>query len=296
MPFHHLLLPSRGFPSLPPALFSASAPSCGSSWVFFPFGGPLTPSSSVMTLAFLGDISAYRVPSLSLWLFPVRFLHLLGFPSVRPPHAPLLGLYRICPCVFLVPLLRNSVESQFLRDGVLPMGRVSSVGGFVPSFSWFRFLSASLWCPFSSVQFSLLPSLGCVGAPLLHRVFLGVSLPLFFVGWRFPSALVLFLLLVSAALSSLGFSQLLSSLVAIFSCSIPIQLQLAYKFPLIYCAFFPFVGGETLVSSLASSLRSSASILQCLFGRCAWRRHLSPMVRCVLGIPSLTRSHIGCYV
>ena len=112
----------------------------------------------------------------------------------------------------------------------------------------------------------------------------------------FPSALVLFLFFVSAALSSWGFSQLLSSPVAFFSCSIPIQLQLAYKFPLIYCAFFPFVGGERLVSSLASSFRSSASVIQCLFGRCAWRRHLSRMVRCVFGIPSLTCSHIGCYV
>ena len=112
----------------------------------------------------------------------------------------------------------------------------------------------------------------------------------------FPSALVLVLFLVSAVLSSWGFSQLLSSPVAIFSCSIPIQLQLVYKFPLIYCAFFHFVGGKTLVSSLASSLKSSASILQCLFGRCAWRRHLSPMVCCVLGIPSFACSHISCSI
>ena len=28
--------------------FSASPPSCGSSWVFYPFGGPSTPSSSVL--------------------------------------------------------------------------------------------------------------------------------------------------------------------------------------------------------------------------------------------------------
>ena len=39
-------------------------------------------------------------------------------------------------------------------------------------------------CPFSSVPISLLPSLRCVGSPLLRRVFLGVSLPLLVVGWH----------------------------------------------------------------------------------------------------------------
>ena len=35
------------------------------------------------------------------------------------------------PSVVLVHLLRNSVESQFLRDGVLPLGRVISYNFFV---------------------------------------------------------------------------------------------------------------------------------------------------------------------
>ena len=95
-------------------------------------------------LVFIGNFFPYCVPYLSLWLFPVRFLRLLGFPSVGPPHAPLLGLARLCPCVLLFPLLCDLVESQFIRDGVLPTGRVSAVGGFVHSFSWFCFLSASL--------------------------------------------------------------------------------------------------------------------------------------------------------
>ena len=30
-------------------------------------------------------------------------------------------------------------------------------------------------------------------------------------------------------------------------------------------------------------------------GRCSWRLHLSPLVRCVHGIASLARPHIGCY-
>ena len=102
---------------------------------------------------------------------------------MHPPHAPLLGLARLCPCVLLFPLLCDLVESQFLHDGVLPTGRVSAVGGFVHSFSWFRFLSATFGL-FSSVPLSLLPSLRCVGSPLLRRVFLEVSLPLLVAGWR----------------------------------------------------------------------------------------------------------------
>ena len=246
-------------------------------------------------LAFMGNFSTYRVHSLSLWLFPVRFLRLLGFPSVHPPHAPLLGLSRICHCVLLFPLLRDSVESQFLRDGVLPTGRVSSVGGFVLLSHGFAscllllvsFLFGSVF-PHSFSSLCRFPSASS-GLPWGFSTSLRCWL-------AFPSALVLFLFLINAALSSWGFSQLLSSPVVIFSGSITVQLLLDYKFPLIYCAFFHFVRGETLVSSLASSLRSIALVLQCLFGHCAWRRHLSRMVRCVLGIPSLTRSHIGCYV
>ena len=197
VPFRHLLLPSLGF-SFVSLLLSFLLPLLpvvprGSS----PFGGPFPTALLVMALAFFGGFSSYWVASISLLAIPCSFTPplLLGFPSMRPPHTPLLGPFRICPCIILVPLLRDSVESQFLRDGVLPKGPVSSVGGFVLSFSWLRFLSASLWYPFSSVQFS--PSLGCVGSPLLRRVFLGVSLPLFVAGWRFPSVLVLFLFLLS---------------------------------------------------------------------------------------------------
>ena len=54
----------------------------------------------------------------------------LWVPSVRPPRSLLLVLLRLQPCVVLVHL-RNSVESQFLRDGVLPLGRVLSYGCFL---------------------------------------------------------------------------------------------------------------------------------------------------------------------
>ena len=93
------------------------------------FWWPFSSSPLSLVLLFIGYFFTCWVPYLSLWLFPGSFLRLLGFPSVRPPHAPLLGLARLCPCVLLVPLLCASVESQFLRDRVLPTGRVSTVGG-----------------------------------------------------------------------------------------------------------------------------------------------------------------------
>ena len=92
----YLLLPSRGFPSFPLALFCfASFLRCLMGLLSFWW----TFSSFLLShgLAFMGNFSTYRVPSLSLWFFPVRFLPLLGFPFVRPPHAPLLGLPRLCP-------------------------------------------------------------------------------------------------------------------------------------------------------------------------------------------------------
>ena len=158
-------------------------------------------------------------------------------------------------------------------------------------------------CP---LVFGILPLLGSLlsflllfvewVSPLLRRVFLGVSLLLFVACWRLPSALVLFLFLLSAAFSSWGFSQHAFYTVSNFSCSVQVRLQLCSPFHLFIVISFLIVGGVTLVSSLASSLRSSASLLQCLLGRCAWSRHLSPMVRCVHGIASLARSHIGCYI
>ena len=194
-------------------------------------------------------------------LLPPR---LWGFPSVRPPRTLLLDLFQICPCFLLVHLLLDSVESQFLRDGVLPTGRVSSVGGFLPSFSWFRFLSLGLWYPSSSGQSSLLPStLVKWVPPLRRRVFLGVSLPLFVAGWCF-SRLRLFVSLPPFCCSPYfeGFPSTL-----ILGYRFHLRLHLCYPIPLIYFTFL-IVGGETLVSSLASFLRSSASLLQCLLGRC----------------------------
>ena len=129
-----------------------------SSWVFSPFGGPSPPSSSVLCWFSWGFLSLLGSLPFTLAL-PCSFLRLLGFPSVCPPIAPRLGLARLGPCVLLFSLLCDSVESQFLRDGVLPPGRVSAVGIFVHSFSWFRFLSTPLGvlsCLFRFLSFLLL--------------------------------------------------------------------------------------------------------------------------------------------
>ena len=129
-------LSSRGFSFLPPACSqSPSCVRCPSRFTicYFPRGASLrslllssflrflrgllsfwwTFSSFLLGLGlvFIGNFFTYWVPYLSLGLFPVSFLRLLGFPSVRPPLAPLLGLARFCPCVLLFPLLCDSVES-----------------------------------------------------------------------------------------------------------------------------------------------------------------------------------------
>ena len=116
-----------------------------------------------------------------------------------------------------------------------------------------------------------------MGYPLLRQVYLGVSLPLFVAGWRFPSAFVfvsltpfccslLFGVFPAFLLYGYHFLLLCSRAVAVVFC---ISLNC--------CPFLPFVGGESLVSSLASSLRSSASLLQCLVGRCAWHHPSIPV-------------------
>ena len=71
-------------------------------------------------------------------LFCSGTLHFLSCPGrlslwvtgVLPPWSLLLVLLMLWPCVVLVHLLRNSVVSRFLRDGVLPLGRVTSGGCF----------------------------------------------------------------------------------------------------------------------------------------------------------------------
>ena len=67
---------------------------------------------------------------------------------LRPSRSLFLALLGIQPCVVLLHLLRDSVESQFLRDGVLPLGRVFSVGCGYCSFSV---------CLFSWPSFSVRP-------------------------------------------------------------------------------------------------------------------------------------------
>ena len=235
--------------------------------------------------------------SLSLWLFPVPYL--------------LRSCWGSPPCVLRVLLFLASV-------------------GFVLGFFWFpSFVTRSnlssfatgsslrAESPLSAVSYLLSHGFGsCKFVFGVLLLLIGIlSFLLLFVVWA-P---------LSFVGSSLGFLYLSSLLVGVsvcawfvslipFCCSLLLgvfpahplygyrfllfysltRFQLCYPFHLICVLSFLFVGGETLVSSLSSSLRSSALLLECLVGRCAWLIHLSPLVRCVHGIVSLARSHIGC--
>ena len=134
------VFPWFAFCSLLGSPFFAAVPQLSS----FSFCWPFTPFLSVVALPSLGGRSLYRGFTLALafaLLVGSSFLGLIAFccsglPSVRPPRPPLLGLLRFWPCVLLVRLLRVSAVSQFLRDGVLPSGRVCSVGSSSAYLSW----------------------------------------------------------------------------------------------------------------------------------------------------------------
>ena len=104
---------------------------------------------SFLSLHSLLSWPSVSLASVSLALFFCSSTsHLPSYPSllslwvtdVLPPWSLLLVLLMLWPCVVLVHLLRNSVESQFLRDGVIPLGRVISYGC-----SWDRSSLGHLW-------------------------------------------------------------------------------------------------------------------------------------------------------
>ena len=136
-----------------------------SSWVSSPSGGPSPRSTSVLRWVFLAfDFLLGSFPF--TWAPTCCFLRLLSVPSVCPPLALILALARVSHYFCFFPP-GASVESQFLRDGVLPPGRVSSVGVFVHSFPWFTS------CPLLLVYFSsasIPPSISrCLRYCLLRR-------------------------------------------------------------------------------------------------------------------------------
>ena len=118
---------------------------CLAYWLFIlvplPHGSPLLlwPFSSFhlgLALGFSWCLISCWVPSLSLRLLPVVFSACcVSLPCVL--HLPLFwpSLGFLTTFLFFPP--GASVESQFLCDGVLPPGRVSSVWVFVRSFPWF---------------------------------------------------------------------------------------------------------------------------------------------------------------
>ena len=162
------------------------------------------------------------------------------------------------PCVLRLPLFWPSlgflttflffppcasVESQFLRDGVLPPGRVSSVGVFVHSFPWFTS------CPLLLVSFSaapIPPSFSqCVGYYLLRRGFPCGFYTSLSCRLAFPSTLILFLFLfLRLSLSSLGFPSS-SFPIVISSVLFPSCCCSPFCFYLIYYVLIPLLGRDS---------------------------------------------------
>ena len=136
-----------------------------------------------------------------------------------------------------------SVESQFLRDGVLPPGRVSSVGIFVHSFPWFTS------CPLLLVYFSSAPIppfiSRCVRYCLLRRFFLAVSFLILVAGWLSRLRLFISVPLSEALSLILGFSQLiLFPLFFLVFSSHPVTVHLS-AFNLIDYVFFMLLGRDS---------------------------------------------------
>ena len=234
--------PCGVFLRLPPALFSASAPSCGSSWTFFLLLVAFSSFLFCHGASFLGGFSYCRVGSLSLWLFPVRYLF-------RPCWVSL-------PCILRFLASFGYVLAFFLFTSFVTRSNLSSfaTGSSLRAESPLSVVACLLSLGFGScpLVFGVFPLLGILLSFLLLFVewvtlcFVRSSLEflypsLFVAGLHFPSAFVfLFLLFLSAALSSWEFSQHASYTVAVFSCSIHVRLQLCYTFPLICCTFFPY--------------------------------------------------------
>ena len=138
--FLHTLLPSRGF-----SIVSHFSLFCFRFFLRFLWGHLLL---LVVFSSFLvgHGTSFLRGFSLLIGLVPLHFGSSLCVTTSAPVGVPFRASSAYSSCSFL----RDSVESQFLRVGVLPPGRVFSVRGVLPSLPWFRFLSACLWYTSSS--------------------------------------------------------------------------------------------------------------------------------------------------
>ena len=266
-------------------------------WSSFSFWWPFPSSLSVMALSFLGGFSSYSVGSLSLWLFHCSLPPplLLGFPSVRPPRPLFFASFGYVLAFFLfASFVTRSNLSSFAKESSLREESPLSVVAYS--------ISPGLGsCP---LVFGTLPLLDILLSFLLLSEWVTLLfivsfleffyLSLFVEDLHFPVCICFCFSYCLLLLSPLGdfLSSLLMQLpfsLVLFTCGCSCVIHLLYFVVL----SFLIVGGETLVSSLASSLRSSASILQCLLGRCAWRRPLSPLVRCVHGDNSTSSPTLG---
>ena len=199
---------------------------------------------------FLGDFFPCWVPRLSLWLFPVSFSPCWVYLPCVLRLLLLLALLGYVPAFFcFTSFVTRSNLSSFSTGSSLQAESLLSV--FSCIVLMVSLLVRYSWCPFSSVPISLLPSLSCVGYPLLRRVFLEVSLPLLVAGWL--SRLHLFCFYSSflrlSPLQGFPSSFLFPLLFLLFSfhpVAVLLSILLLFSFPfhLIYCAFFHFIGAR----------------------------------------------------
>ena len=188
------------------------------------------------------------------------------------------------PCVVLVHLLHNSVTSQFLRDGVLPLGRVISYG-----FSWggsglvhlcplvirpLRFWSMILFLSASALGWEFFPKLRFATLGFLSFSLLEFS--------AFPYGLAFFLFVHCCCLSPFRFCPLSPLPVSVLIYLVYGAVAVCFiLFFLVYKLFYYWRRAPSKFP--LSSHCASASVLLAALGRCTWLRQLSPLVRCVHG-------------
>ena len=183
-------------------------------------------------------------------------------------------------------LLCDLVESQFLRDGVLPPGRASSVGVLVAPFPWFPFLSPSMgvFLVCSDLSPCFLSVLVTSAAEGFHcSLYTSLRCRL-----AFPSPLPLFLFLfMRLSLSSSGFPGSLFSRRS-FYCSLSILYLFTFIVYFISYVFIQLLGrdsgkfsrlspsGLQLQFFIASSAVAPGVVVHPLWSAVTWGSHRLP--------------------
>ena len=180
--------------------------------------------------------------------------------------------------LFLCHLLPDSVESLFLRVGVLPLGRVCSVGCFLCVFLQCLYgLCPHIHCPLSVLVVSPLSfwSLS-LGVPASAAFAMGPSPSLFSCGIAPSSHKLASPFFSFFALQCLHYGCFLQSIVP------------AVAVVLLYSRLLCCVSFLSVWRWASGKFPTPPAVLRLQFfstaiGHCAWRLHLSPLVHCVHG-------------